>query len=217
MVSDTYDYWNMVNNIIPACKEEILAHNGKLLIRPDSGDMTAISVGTIQKLWEVFGGTINEAGYKVLDPHIGLIYGDGCTLNRVEQIYESLEKLGFASTNVVFGVGAFCFHALFSPDNKFTVLTRDTWGMAMKATHGVFGGKEVPIYKDPKTDQGGLKKSQKGCCMVYKRDNGTYGCADGYKDWVADEETVLKTVFKNGQFFNLQTFQQIRANLYAEV
>ena len=69
---------------------------------PDSGDMVAISIGTIQKLWDVFGGTINEGlGYKVLDPHIGLIYGDGCTLNRVEQIYESLEKLGFASTNVV--------------------------------------------------------------------------------------------------------------------
>ena len=215
MVSDTYDYWNMVNNIIPACKEEILAHNGKLLIRPDSGDMVAISVGTIQKLWEVFGGTINEAGYKVLDPHIGLIYGDGCTLNRVEQIYESLEKLGFASTNVVFGVGAFCFHALFSPDNKFTVLTRDTWGMAMKATYGVFGGKNIPIYKDPKTDEGGLKKSQKGCCRVFQYPvTGDYGCEDGHDQWVDADDTVLKTVFKDGELFNLSTFQDVRGRLY---
>jgi hypothetical protein len=52
--------------------------------------------------------------------------------------------------------------------------------------------------------------------MVYQRDDGTYGCADGYKGWVADEDTILKTVFKDSQFFNLQTFQQIRANLYPE-
>ena len=218
MVSDTYDYWNMVNNIIPACKEEILAHNGKLLIRPDSGDMVAITIGTIQKLWEVFGGTVNEAGYKVLDPHIGLIYGDGCTLNRVEQIYESLEKLGFAATNVVFGVGAFCFHALFSPDNKFTVLTRDTWGMAMKATYGVFGGKEVPIYKDPKTDEGGLKKSQKGCCsVIYDSETDTYTCIDGFKDWVEDRVTVLRPVFKDSKMLNVENFQTIRNRLYPEV
>lgn len=215
MVSDTYDYWNMVNNIIPACKDEILAHNGKLLIRPDSGDMVAISVGTIQKLWEVFGGTVNEAGYKVLDPHIGLIYGDGCTLNRVAQIYESLEKLGFASTNVVFGVGAFCFHALFSPDNKFTVLTRDTWGMAMKATYGVFGGKEVPIYKDPKTDEGGLKKSQKGCCAVtYSAMEDKWTCVDGHSEWVPDSLTDMVPVYKDGELFNLTTFQEVRGRLY---
>ena len=178
--------------------------------------MVAISVGTIQKLCDVFGGTINKAGYKVLDPHIGLIYGDGCTLNRVEQIYESLEKLGFASTNVVFGVGAFCFHALFSPDNKLTVLTRDTWGMAMKATYGIFGGKEVPIYKDPKTDQGGLKKSQKGCCMVSLLSDGNYICIDGYSEWVPDNRTVLRPVYKDGQLINKMTFQEVRANLYQE-
>ena len=215
MVSDTYDYWNMVNNIIPACKKEILAHNGKLLVRPDSGDMVSITIGTIQKFWDEFGGTINAAGYKVLDPHIGLIYGDGCTLNKVTEIYETLAQLGFAATNVVFGVGAFCFHALFTPDNKFTVLTRDTWGMAMKATHGVFGGQSVPIFKDPKTDQDGLKKSQKGCCRV-QRDADGYHCFDGYDEWV-EVGTCLETVFYNSELCNVDIFQTIRGRLYPEV
>ena len=217
MVSDTYDYWNMVDNIIPACKEEILAHNGKLLIRPDSGDMVEISIKTIQKLWDEFGGTVNEAGYKVLDPHIGLIYGDGCTLNRVTEIYELLAQMGFAATNIVFGVGAFCFHALFSPDNTFTVLTRDTWGMAMKATWGMFGGKEVPIYKDPKTDNG-LKKSQKGCCAIeYDVSGERFTCRDGFHEWVSDDNTLLLTVFEDGAMPKEQTFQEIRARLYPEV
>lgn len=214
MVSDTYDYWNMVNNIIPACKAEILAHNGKLLIRPDSGDMVSITIGTIQKLWDEFGGTVNEAGYKVLDPHIGLIYGDGCTLNKVTEIYETLAHLGFAATNVVFGVGAFCFHALFSPDNKFTVLTRDTWGMAMKATCGTFGGWAVPIFKDPKTDNG-LKKSQKGCCMViWDEEMKLFRCSDGWDEWVEDEATALIPVYKDGESINEQEFLNIRARLY---
>ena len=217
MVSDTYDYWNMVDNIIPACKKEILAHNGKLLIRPDSGDMVEITINTIEKLWNTFGGTVNEAGYKVLDPHIGLIYGDGCTLNKVAEIYKLLAMMGFASTNVVFGVGAFCFHALFSPDNTFTVLTRDTWGMAMKATWGMFGGKEVPIYKDPKTDNG-LKKSQKGCCAIeYDVSSERFTCRDGFHEWVNDDDTLLLTVFEDGVMPKEQTFQEIRAHLYPEV
>ena len=153
----------------------------------------------------------------MLDPHIGLIYGDGCTLNKVAEIYKLLAMMGFASTNVVFGVGAFCFHALFSPDNTFTVLTRDTWGMAMKATWGMFGGKEVPIYKDPKTDNG-LKKSQKGCCAIeYDVSSERFTCRDSFHEWVNDDDTLLLTVFEDGVMPKEQTFQEIRARLYPEV
>lgn len=214
MVSDTYDYWNMVNNIIPACKDEIMAHNGKLLIRPDSGDMVDISIRTIEKLWEVFGGTVNIKGYKELDPHIGLIYGDGCTLNRVHEIYEELKKRGFAANNVVFGVGAFCFHALFDDSNKMTVITRDTFGMAMKATYGEFGDKKLFIYKDPKTDEGNLKKSHKGCCMVAQSSDGTFTCIDEFDHWVADGYTDLETVFKDGKLTKFYDFMDIRRRLY---
>lgn len=178
MVSDTYDYWNMVNNIIPACKDEIMAHNGKLLIRPDSGGMVDISIRTIEKLWEVFGGTVNSKGYKELDPHIGMIYGDGCTLNRVADIYRILKEKGFAANNIIFGVGAFCFHALPNKDGTKTIVTRDTFGMAMKATYGEFGDKKLFIFKDPKTDKNNLKKSHKGCCRVqdvYHSDRILYG------------------------------------------
>ena len=214
MVSDTYDYWNMVDNIIPACKNEIMAHNGKLLIRPDSGDMVEISIRTIEKLWETFGGTINSKGYKVLDPHIGLIYGDGCTLNRVHQIYEELKNRGFAANNVIFGVGAFCFHALFDDNNKMTVITRDTFGMAMKATFGEFGDKKLFIYKDPKTDSGNLKKSHKGCCMATRNADGSFTCTDEFDRWVDDEHTELKTVFKNGYLVKFYDFMDVRRRMY---
>jgi nicotinamide phosphoribosyltransferase len=101
MVSDTYDYWNMVNNIIPSLKDEVLAHNGKLFIRPDSGDQYETVINTILSLWDNFGGNLNTKGYKVLDPHIGVILGDGCTQNVVKKIYKELERLGFAANNVI--------------------------------------------------------------------------------------------------------------------
>lgn len=214
MVSDTYDYWNMIDNILPACKDEIMSHNGKLLVRPDSGDIVYITIETIQRLWNTFGGTVNDKGYKVLDPHIGLIYGDGCTINKVTEIYKELERLGFAATNVVFGVGAFCFHALFDPHNKMTVITRDTFGMAMKATYGEFGDKKLFIYKDPKTDKGNLKKSHKGCCAVTKNQDGTFSCEDKHYGMVPDEKTELKTVLIDGVVNRLQTFRDIRENLH---
>ena len=213
MVSDTYDYWNMVENILPQCKEEIMNHNGKLLVRPDSGDIIDISIKTIESLWKNFGGTYNSKGYKVLDPHIGIIYGDGCTLTRVKTIYQELMQRGFAANNIVFGVGAFCFHGFFE-DDKFWALTRDTFGIAMKATYGEFGDKKVFIFKDPKTDTDHLKKSHKGCCMVWKDDEGNYHCGDTLMGMCSDEETELKTVFHDGHFTKFYSFEKVRNNLY---
>lgn len=211
MVSDTYDYWNMIDNILPACKEEIMQHNGKLLVRPDSGDMVEIAVKTIEKLWNTFGGTVNSKGYKVLDPHIGIIYGDGCTLNNVKQVWEELEKKRFAANNIVFGVGAFCFSAIVEPDGRMVVITRDTFGIAMKATYGEVDGKPIMIYKDPKTDTSRLKKSHKGCCGLYYGEGWELKCKDGYKG--IRHGGPLLTVFENGEIFHQETFEEIRNRL----
>lgn len=214
MVSDTYDYWNMIDNILPACKKEIMQHNGKLLVRPDSGDMVEISVKTIEKLWNTFEGSVNSKGYKVLDPHIGIIYGDGCTLNNVKKVWEELEKKGFAANNIVFGVGAFCFSAVIEPDGHMVVVTRDMFGIAMKATYGIVNGEPIMIYKDPKTDTSHLKKSHKGCCRIYYDDNEELQCEDGYDDVFGDG--TLRTVFVNGKIYNKETFEDIRERLNGE-
>lgn len=206
-----YDYWNMIDNILPACKEEIMQHNGKLLVRPDSGDMVEIAVKTIEKLWNTFGGTVNSKGYKVLDPHIGIIYGDGCTLNNVKQVWEELKGKGFAANNIVFGVGAFCFSAVIEPDGHMVVVTRDMFGIAMKATYGIVNGEPIMIYKDPKTDTSHLKKSHKGCCCIYYDDNGELQCEDGY-DSIFGNGT-LRTVFVDGEACNKETFEDIRERL----
>lgn len=123
VVSDTWDLWKVCTEFLPQLKEEILSRDGKLVIRPDSGDPVDIICGTsggkntegsidspefkgvVELLWDVFGGTINEQSYKILDSHIGCIYGDSITLERAKQICERLKAKGFASTNIVLGIG----------------------------------------------------------------------------------------------------------------
>ena len=209
IVSDTYDYWNVIDNIIPRLKTEILNHEGTMLIRPDSGDIVSISVKTIEKLWDIFGGTTNSKGYKILNPHIRVIYGDGCTLLAIETIWEKLKEKGFAADNIYFGVGAFSFAATMTKDKGLIVHTRDTYGIAMKATFAEIDGKAIPIYKNPATDTSHTKKSHKGCVAV-KEIDGKLVAEDGYDHFVPDEETLLRTVYKDDFPVIREDFETIR-------
>lgn len=85
----------------------IINEYGDVWVSENTKPLTLEEVkGSIQVLWELFGGTINEKGYKTLDQHIGLIYGDSITLERAEEILSRLEAKGFSADNVVFGIGS---------------------------------------------------------------------------------------------------------------
>lgn|SRR5574344_233894 len=231
LVSDTYDYWNIVNAILPKLKKEIMEHNGKMLIRPDSGDQYINVIETVQKLWDTFGGTENSKGYKVLDSHIGVILGDGCTLNCVEKILDKLDSMKFAANNVVFGVGAFCFTAVFDGD-KMIVNTRDTFGEAFKVTWmKTKDGKAHFVFKDPKTDTDNLKKSHKGLCLVYQ-DNNTknYFVKDEFyndseinnakKELLNTNPNIvfpMHVIFENGKEMGRESFKYLRERAASEV
>lgn len=213
-VSDSFDYWSLVNDTLPKLKKEIMKHNGKFLVRPDSGDIVEISVKTVQKLYEIFGGSVNSKGYKELNPKVGIIYGDGCQYFKIEEIWTKLEKLGFAADTILFGVGAFSFTAMCTPEDGMVCLTRDTFGFAMKSTDCVINGKEYTIQKNPKTDQNHLKKSHKGLCCVTK-DGDDYVCHDGYTSETLPADNLLRTVYRDGQFVRTTNFADIRERLNA--
>jgi nicotinamide phosphoribosyltransferase len=216
MVSDSYDYWNMVDNIVPACKEDILRHGGYIGIRGDSGDPVEISTETIKRLWKVFGGNVNTKGYKVLDSHIKVIYGDSITPQRAESIYKIFIENGFACNNVLLGVGSFSMQCL-EQDGELKPYTRDTFGIAIKATYCEVNGEPIQIFKDPKTDTGNFKKSQRGMCVVYRDENGELDYRDGYDTTTIDlfeGENLLKPVFYDGKMVKEQSLQEIRAILH---
>ena len=211
-VLDSYDYWNVVKNILPKLKKEILAHNGCMLVRGDSGDCVEVVTKTVFKLWDIFGGSINSKGYKVLDPHIKAIYGDSITIQRCEQIYKILTENGFACSNVALGVGSFSFQCV----EEYGILkpfTRDTFSSCIKATYCEIDGKPYPIFKNPK--EGGFKKSQKGCCIVKRGIEGDFEYLDGYS-WknTQIDTNELKTVFKDGQMVREQSLAEIRNILH---
>lgn len=175
IVSDGYDFWDVIGRVVPSLKKEIMARKGnpivdKVVIRPDSGDPVLIVCGdpnapagslerkgAVEALWDIFGGTTTKQGYKVLDSHIGLIYGDAITLLRAKEIFERLMAKGFASVNLVMGIGSY----------SYQYNTRDTFGFALKSTLCVINGEEKQIFKNPKTDDG-IKKSQKGKVVVFR-------------------------------------------------
>ena len=222
MVSDSYDYWNLVDNILPQLKDEILAHDGCLLIRGDSGDPVEVVTKTAFKLWDIFGGTVNSKGFKVLNPHVKALYGDSITPQRCQQIYEILERAGFAINNVALGVGSFSMQCLetihdgevYKGTKYYAPYTRDTFGIAVKATYAEDAdGKPIMIFKNPKTDTGHFKKSQRGCCRVVK-DGDNYTYEDGLTWAEAQENNELRVVFKNGEFIKTYTLDEVRQNLH---
>lgn len=258
IVSDTWDYWTVINDYLLRLKEEIISRTGsplgidKVVIRPDSGDPYRIIVGyfpeelikrngriyqlgspldskpleqweidgTIERMWGLFGGSVTAAGYRQLNPKIGLIYGDSITLERQKLILEGLKRKGFASTNVVLGIGSFTYE----------YQTRDTFGFAMKATYGevreydteIVGEYQTDIkfterivgreiFKDPKTDDG-TKKSARGLLCVTEDDNNELILKDRCT-WEEEAQGLLETVFLDGVLTKEQSLSEIRNRL----
>lgn len=295
IVSDTYNFWRTVSEILPALRKEIMERDGKLVIRPDSGDPVHIVTGykaihlecakkayyehlskleasdtmlnavlnmkleninygiagwllsegyemvvdredfevadtvllknaymvgsanvvtrpvaeidgAIKTLYNIFGGTINSKGFKVLDEHIGLIYGDSITLERANEILKRLYEMGFASSNVVFGVGSYTYQ----------YMTRDTFAFAVKATLASIGGKEIMLAKDPKTDSGVKKSAFGGVAPMWDGDK--LKAIDGYgfqsfADVLDHPACALRLVFSDSEQFGYTTLGDIRSNI----
>jgi nicotinamide phosphoribosyltransferase len=214
VVSDTWDFWGVLTNILPALKNEVMARNGKLVIRPDSSPKTPFEIicgdpeapegtpenkGAIQVLWELFGGETNLAGYRQLDSHIGLIYGDSITLTLARKINARLKELGYASTNWVAGIGSYTYQ----------YNTRDTFGFAMKATNGIVNGESRDIFKDPKTNEKKFsKKSAKGLVAVYA-DGDTFKMKE-QATWLEVNNCAFEEVFFEGVLRFTNSLSEIR-------
>ncbi|MCH7296146.1 nicotinate phosphoribosyltransferase [Acinetobacter higginsii] len=219
IVSDTWDFWRVITEFSVELKAEILKRQpnalglAKVVFRPDSGDPVKIICGdpdaerdspaykgAVQCLWEIFGGTETAQGYKVLNERVGLIYGDSITLERAQNILKGLEAKGFASNNLVFGIGSYTYN----------YLTRDSFGFAVKATWGQVNGVGRELFKDPVTDSG-VKKSAKGLLRVEQTENG-FELFD-QQSFEQEKMGALQTVFENGQLLRECSLDQIRERL----
>jgi nicotinamide phosphoribosyltransferase len=212
IVSDTFDVYRVLTEFAERLKPRILERDGKVVFRPDSGNPEYIICGNpdaeygsnewkgaIRLLDEMFGSTVNDKGYKVLNPKVGLIYGDGMYIERYQRTLDKLKEMGYAACNLVIGVGGILRNH-----------SRDTLGFAIKATYVEVNGEGREIEKDPITDN--KKKSHKGLLSLTLGDNMEYITIDRCSEH-EEKSGLLKTVFKDGQLVNEITFEQIKSNI----
>lgn len=218
IVSDTWDFWKVITETAHELHDTIMEREGKTVFRPDSGDPELILCGNpdaepgspafkgaIECLWDEFGGTVTEHDYKVLDPHVGLIYGDSITPDRHFRILWNMLSKGWSPANVVFGVGSYTYQ----------MVTRDSYGMAMKATFGRVNGVNRHLFKDPVTDSG-TKKSLRGLIRV-DGEIGNYEVTDGFSEWHEIDDDAMEVVYRNGTFRIYQQFEAISQRAMASV
>lgn len=217
VVSDTWDLWSVLTKILPSLRPQIMAREGKLVIRPDSGDPADIvcgdpkappgkpaAKGVIELLWNVFGGTLTRTGHRLLDSHVGCIYGDSITLDRAKEITERLAAKGFASANMVFGIGSYTYQHV----------TRDTFGFAMKATWCEVDGEGRDLFKAPVTGNG-MKNSARGRLAVLFDQNGRLrlvNCATPEEE----DASLLTPVWRDGTFIRQDSFITLRERMEEE-
>lgn len=200
-----------MNDVLPALKDEIMSREGKVVVRPDSFDQVEEGiVRTLESLWNTFGGTVNSKGYKVLDSHIGLLHGEGVSLDNVENYFDAILEAGFSAENIVWGLGAYVYSVL---------STRDSFGQAVKATSVTINGVEKAVYKDPKTKTESFKKSLRGRVLVTK-EKGEYKVEDNFDVKTLNahlDKQELHTIFEGGISIAPVDFKGIRQTILDDI
>lgn len=196
-VSDSYDLANAVENLWGnALRDSVIESGAIVVIRPDSGDPPTIVRRTLEQLDAAYGSTFNSKGYRVLN-HVRVIQGDGINANSIAEILRVALEAGYSATNVIFGMGGALLQQL----------NRDTQKFAMKLSQVTINGEEIPVYKDPVTDH--AKKSKAGRLDLIMKQ-------DGYETIAVNgnhraEQSVMRTVFENGELLVDDTLDEIRA------
>lgn len=182
---------------------------------------TAEEKGMVETLYEAFGGSVNEKGYKELNPGIKAVYGDSITLSRAKLIFEVLAEKGFAATCVSLGVGSFSMQCMEGENGKLYPFTRDTFSIAIKCTHMTYKMQlpdssivtaEAAVYKSPKGCS--EKTSHRGKCLVWFDDSYKLQWQSGCSvfDEMASNKNALKPVFRNGTVIK-SSFLDIRRRI----
>lgn len=215
IVSDTYNLWKVLTDYTSRLRDRILMRDGKVVFRPDSGDQEKIicgdpdgstpeeKKGALQLLADTFGYYLNEKGFRVLNPKVGLIYGDGFYFDKFDKVLSRMTKDGWATSNLVVGIGGLLLQ------NH----SRDEFGFSMKATYIERNGKPENIYKDPITDPG--KKSHCGLMRLDRMysHGGFYYKTSDKQDWKNENGGLLEEVFCNGKITKEITFEEVRNNV----
>ncbi len=197
-VIDSYNTFDTATNIISnELKSKIINSGGRLVVRPDSGDLpeTIIKLLDILSNEKNFGFLWNDKGYKELPDYIRVIQGDGVDKDVINEILLSMQKNKYSANNITFGMGG----------SLLQKVDRDTFSFAMKVSALHDGVAWRDVYKKPITDKS--KNSRGGRFAIMKNQK--------IKIISEDKEiqnNLLKKRYENGKLFNEIFLDEIRLN-----
>lgn len=198
VVSDSYDLDKAVADIWGGTlRDKVLGRQGTLVVRPDSGDPIETPLRTARTLWEKFGGTTNAKGFRVLDPHVRVIQGDGMNIESIARLVDRMIEEGFAIDNIAFGMGG----------GLLQQVNRDTLRFAMKANAlQDADGHWRDVAKAPATDPA---KGSKAGRQAVVRESGRLVAAR--LEAVDPARDQLVPVWRNGDLLVRHGFDEVRA------
>lgn len=196
IVIDSYNYRRFILEYAKEFKDQILARDGKVVFRPDSGEPVFTTIDVLTCIDHVFGSEKNNFGYSVLNPKVGALWGDGIDIGGIDNILYAISERSWAVSNMVFGMGG----------GLLQKINRDVQRFAFKSSAQKRNGEWFDIFKDP-IDKS--KTSKKGQLMLIKNDDNQFETVQ--KDNMYDDE--LSTVFLNGYLQRNYTFDQVRSNV----
>jgi nicotinamide phosphoribosyltransferase len=195
VVGDSYNIYTMAETLGTRFNTQILARNGVFVLRPDSGDPEEVMLKLLGILWTHFGGHINTKGYKVIDPKIKLLWGDGIDIRGIRNILGAMLVNGWSIENIAcFGMGG----------GLLQKVNRDTQRSAFKCSAQLRNNEWIDIQKNPLDVS---KKSKAGRLKLIKVDG-------AYKTVRLEEpgEDLLVTIVEDGELKTEWTFDEVRKN-----
>lgn len=199
-VSDSYDLWNVLENVWGGeLRDQIEKSGATLVVRPDSGNPAEVVLKTLQTLERKVGAPLNMRGFKLLPKWIRVIQGDGINHESIEEILSVMRTHNYSASNIAFGMGGALLQKV----------DRDTQKFAFKPSEVIVNGDARPIAKDPVTDPG--KKSKGGRLALVHGPGGKLMTVDPAKLHGARQD-LLDVVFENGVVERTQTLDDVRVN-----
>jgi nicotinamide phosphoribosyltransferase len=198
VVSDSYDVYRAIREVWgKALKDKVKNNGGALVVRPDSGDPAKVPLDAVEMLGDAFGFSVNAKGFKVLDPAVRVIQGDGMNPESIGNLLRAIEALGWSAENIAFGMGG----------GLLQKLNRDTLSFAMKANARLdTAGRWSAISKMPKTDPGKASKPGRQAVVVESGQPTAVPLAE-----LGARENLLQPVWRDGELVKDWRFAEIRA------
>jgi len=203
-VSDSYDIQNAVEKIWGGVlRERVNGRPGVLVIRPDSGEPVQVLEDIFRAVEARFGlddqhlGT--KKGWKVLNPRVRVIQGDGVNYHTIQNITSQLTRKGWSQSNWGYGMGGALLQQL----------NRDTLRFAFKCSAIRRNGVWQDVYKAPKTD---MSKASKGGRFVVVN-NGRAFVTVPFSETVTVTSDRLETRFLDGEVVKRYTLDDLRATV----